>query len=184
MKFVLTCILVSESVMLGLFLVFVLFVFFFKQKTAYEMRISDWSSDVCSSDLSLHLACGGGWREIHPLPPESLSDETGQGIAHGYVVIDGEAHLIGGAGTDGYRLLYHKGVPALSDVETTNWLLTREPGLYLYGALTEASPYVADDARTLLWATQYKAIVDRMLGEDEMARYGNGPSMAVRFNAP
>src|SRR3546814_8077120 len=27
--------------------------FFFKQKTAYEMRISDWSSDVCSSDLSL-----------------------------------------------------------------------------------------------------------------------------------
>src|SRR3546814_13010922 len=29
------------------------FVFFFKQKTAYEMRISDWSSDVCSSDLVL-----------------------------------------------------------------------------------------------------------------------------------
>src|SRR3546814_11219745 len=29
------------------------FVFFFKQKTAYEMRISDWSSDVCSSDLWL-----------------------------------------------------------------------------------------------------------------------------------
>src|SRR3546814_4336759 len=28
-----------------------LLVFFFKQKTAYEMRISDWSSDVCSSDL-------------------------------------------------------------------------------------------------------------------------------------
>src|SRR3546814_15574535 len=28
------------------------FIFFFKQKTAYEMRISDWSSDVCSSDLS------------------------------------------------------------------------------------------------------------------------------------
>src|SRR3546814_4275502 len=31
--------------------------FFFKQKTAYEMRISDWSSDVCSSDL-----CRGCWR--------------------------------------------------------------------------------------------------------------------------
>src|SRR3546814_1208325 len=30
---------------------FLLVVFFFKQKTAYEMRISDWSSDVCSSDL-------------------------------------------------------------------------------------------------------------------------------------
>src|SRR3546814_5959156 len=30
-----------------------LFIFLFKQKTAYEMRISDWSSDVCSSDLDL-----------------------------------------------------------------------------------------------------------------------------------
>src|SRR3546814_15888965 len=30
-------------------------IFFFKQKTAYEMRISDWSSDVCSSDLALLL---------------------------------------------------------------------------------------------------------------------------------
>src|SRR3546814_20675978 len=30
-----------------------IFVFFFKQKTAYEMRISDWSSDVCSSDLAV-----------------------------------------------------------------------------------------------------------------------------------
>src|SRR3546814_2829861 len=35
---------------LGL-LCFFFFFFFFKQKTAYEMRISDWSSDVCSSDL-------------------------------------------------------------------------------------------------------------------------------------
>src|SRR3546814_1612391 len=36
-----------------------LFVFFFKQKTAYEMRISDWSSDVCSSDLKIFHGYGG-----------------------------------------------------------------------------------------------------------------------------
>src|SRR3546814_5268368 len=34
------------------------FVFCFKQKTAYEMRISDWSSDVCSSDLLLSRVFG------------------------------------------------------------------------------------------------------------------------------
>src|SRR3546814_6568300 len=36
--------------------------FFFKQKTAYEMRISDWSSDVCSSDLNFGVSArnGGG----------------------------------------------------------------------------------------------------------------------------
>src|SRR3546814_9960438 len=36
--------------------------FFFKQKTAYEMRISDWSSDVCSSDLGSLDAIGLGRR--------------------------------------------------------------------------------------------------------------------------
>src|SRR3546814_8836238 len=34
---------------------FFVFFFFFKQKTAYEMRISDWSSDVCSSDLAFPM---------------------------------------------------------------------------------------------------------------------------------
>src|SRR3546814_2141366 len=42
----------SISILLVLF-------FFFKQKTAYEMRISDWSSDVCSSDLPTLTACIG-----------------------------------------------------------------------------------------------------------------------------
>src|SRR3546814_1788175 len=42
------------------FFFFVFFFFFFKQKTAYEMRISDWSSDVCSSDLPDFLAARFG----------------------------------------------------------------------------------------------------------------------------
>src|SRR3546814_4362452 len=37
--------------------------FFFKQKTAYEMRISDWSSDVCSSDLLAGEDIGPGQRD-------------------------------------------------------------------------------------------------------------------------
>src|SRR3546814_10545217 len=57
------------------------FFFFFKQKTAYEMRISDWSSDVCSSDLSssmLSLA-------IVTFPPSSsaISSSAGPIMRHG-----------------------------------------------------------------------------------------------------
>src|SRR3546814_19826045 len=41
-----------------------IFVFFFKQKTAYEMRISDWSSDVCSSDLGNLPRLGQGRLDV------------------------------------------------------------------------------------------------------------------------
>src|SRR3546814_11043008 len=47
-----------------------MFLFFFKQKTAYEMRISDWSSDVCSSDLPKP---GVVFKDITPL----LADHDG-----------------------------------------------------------------------------------------------------------
>src|SRR3546814_12716485 len=45
----------------------VLAFFFFKQKTAYEMRISDWSSDVCSSDLAVVQTLEGVWSDLFAL---------------------------------------------------------------------------------------------------------------------
>src|SRR3546814_16735309 len=46
--------------------------FFFKQKTAYEMRISDWSSDVCSSDLHRE--------DLSSLRPHILADRVEQAV--------------------------------------------------------------------------------------------------------
>src|SRR3546814_4661593 len=57
-------------------IVVLLFIFFFKQKTAYEMRISDWSSDVCSSDL-LMLAAHVEDMIDHPLSPLPGVEWTG-----------------------------------------------------------------------------------------------------------
>src|SRR3546814_16482789 len=50
-------------------------IFFFKQKTAYEMRISDWSSDVCSSDLLVDYTCAttADYLERALVDPEMLS---------------------------------------------------------------------------------------------------------------
>src|SRR3546814_1358987 len=53
---------------------FLIFFFFFKQKTAYEMRISDWSSDVCSSDLH-HPAATIALMPEHFIP-KHLGDDT------------------------------------------------------------------------------------------------------------
>src|SRR3546814_2113177 len=51
------------------------FIFFFKQKTAYEMRISDWSSDVCSSDLiEVVLQSENGLLGIGPFPYDDEVD--------------------------------------------------------------------------------------------------------------
>src|SRR3546814_7019511 len=53
-------------------------VFFFKQKTAYEMRISDWSSDVCSSDLDIgHGDRRGQMPEGNMIAAERLEREVG-----------------------------------------------------------------------------------------------------------
>src|SRR3546814_14370739 len=58
---------------------FILF-FFFKQKTAYEMRISDWSSDVCSSDLISAAATPfrAGWRSHRHGPAGPFGGEVGK----------------------------------------------------------------------------------------------------------
>src|SRR3546814_8886172 len=58
------------------------FFFFFKQKTAYEMRISDWSSDVCSSDLPWPGTCG--WSPVtgRTFPAKVLATWVNGGLAY------------------------------------------------------------------------------------------------------
>src|SRR3546814_2868158 len=58
------------------FVFFCFFFFFFKQKTAYEMRISDWSSDVCSSDLPYLLSSN-----LPSVPARLAIDRLRRGLA-------------------------------------------------------------------------------------------------------
>src|SRR3546814_9540553 len=58
-----------------------LFVFFFKQKTAYDMRISDWSSDVCSSDLVGRLV-DVHWNSLHAVREQGLHARAGAADLH------------------------------------------------------------------------------------------------------
>src|SRR3546814_4972242 len=53
--------------------------FFFKQKTAYEMRISDWSSDVCSSDLDRSAAREEAGRKERRVDLRQADQARGQG---------------------------------------------------------------------------------------------------------
>src|SRR3546814_5872004 len=61
-----------------------LFFFFFKQETAYEMRISDWSSDVCSSDLmkSFHRRIDADLKPVPGWPDEQATAGNDRASRH------------------------------------------------------------------------------------------------------
>src|SRR3546814_553955 len=60
--------------------------FFFKQKTAYEMRMSDWSSDVCSSDLVDFLRISKNAKVTVSIPVRFVDEEKAPGIKRGGVL--------------------------------------------------------------------------------------------------
>lgn len=76
------------------------------------------------------------------------------------------------------ELTYYAKVPALSDDNTTNWLLTNYPDVYFYGTLAIAAPYV-NDPRAPMWAGMYDAALEEMIVEDERARFPR-PVMRAR----
>ena len=78
------------------------------------------------------------------------------------------------------QLQYYAKTPALSDSNTTNWLLTDAPDIYLYGALVQAAPYLNDDARTQTWAALYSAAMQSMQKASDDTRFaGSGLRMRV-----
>lgn len=59
------------------------------------------------------------------------------------------------------ELVYWLRIPALTEANPTNWVLTDHPDIYLYGALTQSAPYLKDDGRTTVWGTLFtQAIAD------------------------
>src|SRR3546814_10586770 len=72
------------------------FVFFFKQKTAYEMRISDWSSDVCSSDLEEKHGAAQPSKTLAEWKPEDPNfwEQSGERIARRNLTISIPALLL------------------------------------------------------------------------------------------
>ena len=81
----------------------------------------------------------------------------------------------------GVELLYYQRVPALSDSNTTNWLLTEAPDAYLYGSLVHSAPYLSEDQRTAIWAQLFGAALQRLnQSSDEAVYSGSGLVMRNR----
>ena len=79
------------------------------------------------------------------------------------------------------ELYYYQKIPALSDSNTTNWLLGEYPDVYLYGALVHSAPYLKEDARITTWAALYQSALDGANAASDQTKYGgSGRRLKIR----
>jgi hypothetical protein len=76
------------------------------------------------------------------------------------------------------EISYYQDIPSMSADSDTNWLLTKAPGAYLYGALIESAPYLAEDQRGLVWHELYNKCIEELTLEDEKSRFSGSTPIA------
>lgn len=85
---------------------------------------------------------------------------------------------ISGVSASGFKLRYFAKIPALTESNTTNWLLSRHPDLYLWGALQEAAPQMGADARAILWSTKFENALSDAIKDNDRYVFG-GSSLRI-----
>jgi len=102
------------------------------------------------------------------------SKYTGSGKPRFFGVVGGQFRIVPTPdATYTTELTYYAKLAKLSNSVATNWLLTANPDIYLYGALLQAAPYLQDDARIQTWATLYeRALNDSQTADDRGASSG------------
>lgn len=73
------------------------------------------------------------------------------------------------------EMIYRTNIPALAS-NSTNWLLTFAPDLYLYGALLEAAPYTTDDARIGVWGSAMATVLEQVNAHGNRQSFDSGPT--------
>lgn len=74
------------------------------------------------------------------------------------------------------EMVYRANIPALASTNTTNWLLTLAPDLYLYGSLLESAPYMKEDERIEVWAAGVQTAIDQLNAHGDRQASNSGPS--------
>ena len=77
-----------------------------------------------------------------------------------------------------YSMTYYKSFTALSDDDTTNWIILNAPDLYLYGTLLQAEPFLMNDNRVALWERAVRQIIADLQEQDNKDRH-SGSEMRV-----
>lgn len=106
------------------------------------------------------------------LTPEALNAKRAASTANGkplfYTMIGTEIQVYPvPSGDHTAEMVYYSKIPSLSDSETTNWLLTLAPDIYLYGSLMQSAPYLQDDNRLSVWNALYQKKIEDIYISDQ-----------------
>lgn len=96
----------------------------------------------------------------------------------GYYAIEGSVLRISGT-TDSVNVRYYAKVPPLGPSNPTNWVLDSHPDAYLFGALTEAEPYLLNDDRMPMWKARCDTAIQAIQLADDQARF-SGDALALQ----
>jgi len=95
-----------------------------------------------------------------------------------YSLMDGAIELIPDpANNVEIEMVYYGAVPSVI-TSNTNWLLTKAPDVYLYGALTHAAPFLLDDQRLPVFSSIYLQRVETLNGESQKSLHSGSPLVA------
>jgi hypothetical protein len=104
----------------------------------------------------------------------SIDNVTGQPI---YFAIMGTEMELVPTPNENFELemVYRGNIPALAS-NSTNWLLTIAPDLYLYGTLLETAPYIKEDSRIAVWGSAFTTVLDQLNIHGGRQSFDSGPS--------
>lgn len=88
--------------------------------------------------------------------------------------IDGAKLMVLPATTSSIELEYFASVPALSESNTTNWLLTKFPNIYLYGSLKHAAVFIGDDNRMKNFGSLFNGLLDALVKAEAAGLWAGG----------
>lgn len=151
------------------------------QGDQYMQLPADWLETI-----RLHLT-GDGTSLVELISLSAMADkranaEDQAGKPRFYAHVRGEFELYPTPDENtNFELLYYQKIPALSDSNTTNWLLDYAPDVYLYGSLVHSAPYLQEDARLAVWAQMYAAAVQNLNNQSERVKNsGTGIRLNIR----
>lgn len=110
-------------------------------------------------------------------------DLNGEGYPFYYTIADGQFFFAPFPSGGNVTITYHQKIPALTSTNATNWLMTRAPDLYLFGALAQAEFYGWNDERLPMIKSRVDEIIDQIEIEESKRSHGSA-SLAPRLQAP